>query len=57
MSGVQLTETLKSLGYPGTLDPNDSDWMFENEKIAPVLKWFCNNVNQKNVLSKKELQE
>jgi len=59
MSGAQLVERLRVLGYPGAdrLDPQSLDWMFEVEAAAPMLHWFCSSVNVNNVLSDKQLDE
>ncbi|XP_020770598.2 HAUS augmin-like complex subunit 3 [Odocoileus virginianus] len=54
--GKDFVETLKKIGYPkaDSLNGEDFDWLFvENE---PFLKWFCENVNEQNVLSEEELE-
>ncbi|KAM9742544.1 HAUS augmin-like complex subunit 3 [Dama dama] len=54
--GKDFVETLKKIGYPkaDSLNGEDFDWLFvENEQF---LKWFCENVNEQNVLSEEELE-
>ncbi|KAL4226899.1 HAUS augmin-like complex subunit 3 [Mactra antiquata] len=59
MSGKLLASSLKALGFPGVekFDPEDLDWMFENEAMSPMLEWFCQNVGHSNVLETKVLKE
>lgn len=59
MSGQLLVNSLRALGFPGVekFDPEDLDWMFENEAVSPMLDWFCQNVGHSNILEKKELEE
>ena len=57
MSGDQLVECLKSLGYPEDLDGKSLDWMFEDPTVAPFLEWFCSSLNKDNVVTPREIDE
>jgi hypothetical protein len=56
MSGKQLLETLRQIGYPNAanLSARSFDWMFEDETVQPFLTWFCDTVNKENVLTAEE---
>ncbi|XP_006152970.1 HAUS augmin-like complex subunit 3 [Tupaia chinensis] len=56
--GNEFVETLKKIGYPKAdiLNGEDFDWLFETVEDESFLKWFCGNVNEQNVLSRKELE-
>ncbi|XP_050403167.2 HAUS augmin-like complex subunit 3 [Patella vulgata] len=59
MSGRQILETLRQLGYPKVdeLDPQMFDWLFEKESIVPFLDWFVNNVHSDNIITASDRQE
>ncbi|KAH9489462.1 hypothetical protein Btru_046280 [Bulinus truncatus] len=59
MNVQNFIDTLKRIGYPNSdsLDPNSLEWALENEATLPFLKWFCDNINEENVLSTEEMEE
>ncbi|XP_066134770.1 HAUS augmin-like complex subunit 3 [Saccopteryx bilineata] len=56
--GKEFVETLKKINYPkaDALNGEDFDWLFETVEGKSFLKWFCGNVNERNVLSEEELE-
>ncbi|KAM8802724.1 HAUS augmin-like complex subunit 3 [Rhynchonycteris naso] len=56
--GKEFVGTLKKINYPkaDTLNGEDFDWLFETVEDKSFLKWFCGNVNERNVLSEEELE-
>ncbi|NWU95343.1 HAUS3 protein, partial [Upupa epops] len=57
--GKDFVETLKKIGYPKAdeLNGEDFDWLFESLEDRSLLEWFCKNVNERYILSEKELQD
>ncbi|NWX43769.1 HAUS3 protein, partial [Steatornis caripensis] len=57
--GNDFVKTLKKIGYPKAdeLNGEDFDWLFESLEDKSFLEWFCGNVNEKHVVSEKELQD
>ncbi|KAM6400721.1 HAUS augmin-like complex subunit 3 [Pluvialis apricaria] len=57
--GNDFVETLKKIGYPKAdeLNGEDFDWLFESLEDTSFLEWFCGNVNERHVVSEKELQD
>ncbi|NXF87256.1 HAUS3 protein, partial [Eubucco bourcierii] len=57
--GKDFVETLKKIGYPeaDSLNGDDFDWLFESSEDRAFLEWFCGNVNERYVVSEKELQD
>ncbi|XP_010288260.1 PREDICTED: HAUS augmin-like complex subunit 3 [Phaethon lepturus] len=57
--GNDFVQTLKKIGYPKAdeLNGEDFDWLFESSEDKSFLEWFCGNVNEQHVVSKKELQD
>ncbi|NXY43242.1 HAUS3 protein, partial [Ceuthmochares aereus] len=57
--GNDFVETLKKIGYPKADELNgaDFDWLFESSEEKALLEWFCGNINERHVVSEKELQD
>ncbi|XP_069712552.1 HAUS augmin-like complex subunit 3 [Phaenicophaeus curvirostris] len=57
--GNDFVETLKKIGYPKADELNgaDFDWLFESSEEKAFLEWFCGNINERHVVSEKELQD
>lgn len=59
MNGEQFVDTLKRICYPGAekLSGRSFDWLFDCETLVPFLHWFCDEIQESNVLTEKELSE
>ncbi|XP_078287911.1 HAUS augmin-like complex subunit 3 [Rhinoraja longicauda] len=57
MNGRIFVETLKKIGYPNAnqLNGEHFDWWFDIGDDRMFVEWFCNTVNEQNVLSEEEL--
>ncbi|NWI49941.1 HAUS3 protein, partial [Calyptomena viridis] len=57
--GKDFVEILKKIGCPEVdkLNGEDFDWMFESSADRSFLEWFCGSVNEKHVVSEKELED
>lgn len=57
MNGRIFVETLKKIGYPNAnqLNGEHFDWWFDIGDERMFVEWFCNTVNEQNVLSEEEL--
>ncbi|NXD20702.1 HAUS3 protein, partial [Spelaeornis formosus] len=56
--GKDFVETLKKIGYPKAdeLNGEDFDWLFEPSEDKSFVEWFCENINERHVVSEEELQ-
>ncbi|XP_051876567.1 HAUS augmin-like complex subunit 3 [Pristis pectinata] len=57
MNGRIFVETLKKIGYPNAnqLNGEHFDWWFDIGDERMFVEWFCNTVNEQNVLTEEEL--
>ncbi|XP_077981905.1 HAUS augmin-like complex subunit 3 [Glandiceps talaboti] len=57
--GKDFVRTLHKLGYKSQheLQGENFDWLFEVDGVADFLHWFCENLNEDNYVSKKELEK
>ncbi|XP_078416815.1 HAUS augmin-like complex subunit 3 [Cetorhinus maximus] len=60
MSGGKIfVETLKRIAYPKSnqLNGENFDWWFDIGEEKEFVEWFCNSINEQNVLTAEELTE
>uniref|UniRef100_A0A8C8VI76 HAUS augmin-like complex subunit 3 N-terminal domain-containing protein n=1 Tax=Pelusios castaneus TaxID=367368 RepID=A0A8C8VI76_9SAUR len=56
-SWAEFVETVKTFySKADTLNGKDFDWLFDCPETAKFLNWFCNTVEEENVLSPKEVE-
>lgn len=59
MSVDQLADTFRRLEAPQTrrAGGRSLDWLFEDRVAGPFLTWFCDNVEEGNLLQRGEAEE
>ena len=59
MSGDQFVRCLLRLGFAEADHKHGKsfDWMFEDRVLSPFLEWFCDNLQEGNLISPKDFKE
>ena len=59
MSGDQFVRCLQRLGFAEAdhKDGKSFDWMFEDRVLSPFLEWFCDNLQEGNLIRPKDFKE
>ena len=59
MSGNQFLKCLQRLDFPKAnhKDGKSFDWMFEDSVLSPFLTWYCDNLQEGNLISDQDLNE